>query len=107
MHYAKITIFFLSIILIGGTVFPVTFAQDAPPPQAGTGATSSGGVDHAGSWYPGENLKINDYFKYELCHAEYKDCTEFWFTMWVEKNVVENMKKNYEYKYWLKMEIRL
>ena len=90
MHYAKITIFFLSIILIGGTVFPATFAQDAPPPQAGTGATSSGGVDHAGSWYPGENLKINDYFKYELCHAEYKDCTDFWFTMWVEKEVVAN-----------------
>ena len=90
MHYGKITIFFLSIILIGGTVFPVTFAQDPPPPQAGTGATSSGGVAHEGSWYPGENLKINDYFKYELCHAEYKDCTDFWFTMWVEKNVVEN-----------------
>jgi len=90
MHYAKITIFFLSIILIGGTVFPVTFAQDPPPPEAGTGPTSGGGVDHGGSWYPGENLKINDYFKYELCHAEYKDCTAFWFTMWVEKNVVTN-----------------
>ncbi|SVC51032.1 uncharacterized protein METZ01_LOCUS303886, partial [marine metagenome] len=90
MHYAKITIFFLSIILIGGTVFPVTFAQDPPPPEAGTGPTSGGGVDHGGSWYPGENLKINDYFKYELCHAEYKDCTAFWFTMWVEKNVVAN-----------------
>jgi len=90
MHYGKITIFFLSIILIGGTVFPVTFAQDAPPPEAGTGPTSGGGVSHEGSWYPGENLKINDYFKYELCHAEYKDCTDFWFTMWVEKNVVEN-----------------
>ena len=90
MHYGKITIFFLSIILIGGTVFPVIFAQDAPPPEAGTGPTSGGGVSHDGSWYPGENLKINDYFKYELCHAEYKDCTDFWFTMWVEKNVVEN-----------------
>ena len=90
MHYGKITIFFLSIILIGGTVFPVTFAQDPPPPEAGTGPTSGGGVDHGGSWYPGENLKINDYFKYELCHAEYKDCTDFWFTMWVEKNVVAN-----------------
>ena len=90
MHYGKITIFFLSIILIGGTVFPVTFAQDPPPPEAGTGPPSGGGVDHRGSWYPGENLKINDYFKYELCHAEYKDCTDFWFTMWVEKNVMAN-----------------
>jgi len=90
MHYGKITIFFLSIILIGGTVFPVTFAQDPPPPEAGTGPTSGGGVAHGGSWYLGENLKINDYFKYELCHAEYKDCTDFWFTMWVEKNVVAN-----------------
>jgi len=90
MYYEKTTIFFLSIILIGGTVFPVTFAQDAPPPEAGTGPTSGGGVSHEGSWYPGENLKINDYFKYELCHAEYKDCTAFWFTMWVEKKVVAN-----------------
>ena len=93
MHYAKITIFFLSAILIGGTVFPGTFAQDSAPPQAGSGATSSGGVAHSGSWYPGENLKINDYFKYELCHAEYKDCTGFWFTMWVEKEVTEDNEK--------------
>ena len=94
MYYAKITIFFLSAILIGGTVFPGTFAQDSATPQAGSGATSSGGVDHSGSWYPGENLKINDYFKYELCHAEYKDCTDFWFTMWIEKEVtVDNEKK--------------
>jgi hypothetical protein len=90
MHYGKITIFFLSVILIGGTVFPATFAQDSTAPQAGSGAASSGGVDRAGSWYPGENLGINDYFKYELCHAEYKDCSDFWFTMWVEKEVVEN-----------------
>ena len=75
----------LSIILVGGSVVPATFADHV---SAGSGIGAGlGGVDHPGSWYPGENLKVGDYFKYKVCHAEYKDCTDFWFSMWIEKEV--------------------
>ena len=73
------------MILVGGSVAPATFADHV---QAGSGIGAGlGGVNNSGSWYPGENLKVGDYFKYKVCHAEYKDCTDFWFSMWVEKEV--------------------
>ena len=74
------------MILVSGSVVPATFADHV---QAGSGIGAGlGGVNDSGSWYAGENLKIGDYFKYKVCHAEYKDCTEFWFSMWVEKEVL-------------------
>jgi len=80
-----IFIVLLSVILVSGSVVPATFADHV---SAGSGIGAGlGGVDHPGSWYPGENLKVGDYFKYKVCHAEYKDCTDFWFSMWIEKEV--------------------
>jgi len=73
------------VVLVAGSVTPAAFADHI---QAGSGIGAGlGGVNNPGSWYPGENLKVGDYFKYKVCHAEYKDCTEFWFSMWVEKEV--------------------
>ena len=73
------------MVLVAGSVTPAAFADHI---QAGSGIGAGlGGVNNPGSWYPGENIKVGDYFKYKVCHAEYKDCTEFWFTMWVEKEV--------------------
>jgi len=75
----------LSFILVGGSVVPATFADHV---SAGSGIGAGlGGVNNPGSWYAGENLKVGDYFKYKVCHAEYKDCTDFWFSMWLEKEV--------------------
>jgi len=80
-----IFIVLFSVILVSGSVVPATFADHV---SAGSGIGAGlGGVDHPGSWYPGENLKVGDYFKYKVCHAEYKDCTDFWFSMWIEKEV--------------------
>jgi len=80
-----IFIVLFSVILVSGSVVPATFADHV---SAGSGIGAGlGGVAHPGSWYPGENLKVGDYFKYKVCHAEYKDCTDFWFTMWIEKEV--------------------
>ena len=80
-----IFIILFSVILVTGSVVPATFADHV---SAGSGIGAGlGGVDHPGSWYPGENLKVGDYFKYKICHAEYKDCTDFWFSMWLEKEV--------------------
>ena len=81
-----IFIILFSVILVSGSVVPATFANHV---SAGSGIGAGlGGVNHPGSWYPGENLKVGDYFKYKVCHAEYKDCTDFWFSMWAEKEVL-------------------
>jgi len=82
-----IFIVLFSVILVSGSVVPATFADHV---SAGSGIGAGlGGVNHSGSWYPGENLKVGDYFKYKVCHAEYKDCTDFWFSMWLEKEVFD------------------
>jgi len=74
-----------SVILVSGSVVPATFADHV---SAGSGIGAGlGGVNHPGTWFAGENLKVGDYFKYKVCHAEYKDCTDFWFSMWLEKEV--------------------
>jgi hypothetical protein len=80
-----IFIVLFSVILVSGSVVPAIFADHV---SAGSGIGAGlGGVDHPGSWYPGENLKVGDYFKYEVCHDHYKECTDFWFSMWIEKEV--------------------
>ena len=81
----QIFVILFSVVLVAGSVTPAAFADHI---QAGSGIGAGlGGVNNPGSWYPGENLKVGDYFKYKVCHAEYKDCTDFWFSMWVEKEV--------------------
>ena len=69
---------------MSGSVAPAVLAQT---PEASTGAGARGGVDVNGSWYVGEGLKVGDFFKYKLCHQMYKDCTDFWMSFWVEKEI--------------------
>ena len=53
-----IFIVLFSVILVSGSVVPATFADHV---SAGTGIGAGlGGVNHPGSWYPGENLKVGD-----------------------------------------------
>ena len=53
-----IFIVLFSVILVSGSVVPATFADHV---SAGSGIGAGlGGVDHPGSWYPGENLKVGD-----------------------------------------------
>ncbi len=66
---------------------PATFAEHL---KAGSGIGAGlGGVSNPGTWYLGENLKVGDYFKFKVCHASFKDCTEFWMSIWIEKEVFE------------------
>lgn len=37
-----------------------------------------------GNWYLGINLKEGDFFSYDLCHIDYKDCKEFQMDFWIE-----------------------
>ena len=44
----------------------------------------AGGVDIDGSWYAGEGLKQGDYFRYSLCHVDYKECATFEMDLWIK-----------------------
>ena len=46
-----------------------------------------GGVDYAGDWHVGEGMQIGDYYSYEMCHVDYKECAEFTMDIWVEKDI--------------------
>ena len=91
-----IFIILFSMILVSGSVLPTTFAAEI---QAGSGIGAGlAGVDHPGTWYPGENLKVGDYFKYKLCHESYKDCTDYWFSMWLEKEVLGGPEEKFRFQ---------
>ena len=55
------------------TATEATFGPLSPKPS---------GVDKEGSWHVGENLRVGDYFSYDLCHIGYDDCTEFNMQIW-------------------------
>ena len=44
----------------------------------------AGGVDKEGTWYAGEGLKQGDFFSYNVCHVDYKECAEFGLDMWIK-----------------------
>ncbi|MGI9567818.1 MAG: peptidase [Nitrosopumilus sp.] len=44
----------------------------------------AGGVDKQGSWYAGEGLKQGDYFRYSMCHVDYKECANFEMDFWIK-----------------------
>ncbi|MHA7734704.1 peptidase [Nitrosopumilus sp. S6] len=60
-------------ILLGTLMIPSAFAQ-----------IQSGGVDKPGTWYVGEGLKQGDYFSYNMCHVDYKECAQFGLDMWIK-----------------------
>lgn len=91
-----IFIILFSMILVSGSVLPATFAEHL---SAGSGIGAGlAGVNLPGAWYAGENLKIGDYFKYKLCHESYKDCTEFWFSMWLEKEILDGPEEMFRFQ---------
>ena len=91
----QLGVIFFAIVLVSGSVAPAAFAEI----QAGSGIGAGlGGVAHPGDWYAGENLKVGDYFKYKVCHAEYKDCTDFWFSMWLEKEVLGGPEEKFRFE---------
>ncbi|RMW37245.1 MAG: peptidase [Nitrosopumilus sp.] len=63
-------------ILLGTLMMPSAFAQ-----------FQSGGVDMPGTWYVGEGLKHGDYFSYNLCHVDYKECAEFGMDLWIKGDI--------------------
>ena len=66
----------ITALLLGSLILPSAFAQ-----------FQSGGVDKEGSWYAGEGLKQGDYFHYQMCHVDYKECSPFELQMWIKGDI--------------------
>ena len=47
------------------------------------------------TWYIGEGLKPGDYFSYELCHVDYKDCSEFQIELWIEGTITVGIEEKW------------
>ena len=69
-------------------IIPLTYQQSFAQIQAG-------GVNLDGDWYVGEGLEVGDYFKYEMCHTDYKDCTNFVMSMWVNDKRTIGIEEKY------------
>ncbi len=76
MKSLLLTFSLIGVLFTGYILIPTASAQ-----------LQSGGVDHPGTWYVGEGLKTGDYFSYELCHIDYKDCTDFQLDLWIEGTI--------------------
>ena len=46
-----------------------------------------GGVDYSGDWHVGEGLQQGDYFSFEMCHVDYKECAAFNMDLWIEGSI--------------------
>ncbi len=71
----KIAVSVLVLAAAATAVLPAVQAQ-----QVG------GGVDMPGEWWLGEGLKKGDFFSYETCHVNYKECTSFEVDFWIVGN---------------------
>ena len=57
------------------------------PLQTVSAQFQQGGVDYPGEWHVGEGLKQGDFFSYELCFVDYKECADFQMDLWIEGDV--------------------
>jgi hypothetical protein len=75
----------LSIILITGA-FPLqsVFAQEV-----------GGGVNIEGDWHVGEGLQAGDYFSYQLCHVDYRECSTFQLDFWIEGEITTGSEQKW------------
>jgi hypothetical protein len=64
----------MSILILGTLNTPLVYAQ----------FNSAGGVNKPGSWWLGEGLKKGDFFSYNMCHVDYKECAEFSMDLWIK-----------------------
>ena len=65
----------MAILIFGTVPLPYAAAQ-----------IQAGGVNLPGDpvWYAGINLKQGDYFRYSMCHVDYKECSEFVMEIWIK-----------------------
>jgi len=78
------TPYLVLFIMLGAIGIVTASAQD-----------TGGGVDHPGTWYVGEGLKTGDLFSYNLCHINYKDCTEFQIDWWIGDEITVGVEQKW------------
>ena len=68
----------MGILIFGNIPLPFAVAQ-----------VQAGGVALPGdpSWYAGKGLKQGDFFRYSMCHVDYKECTEFEMDIWIKGDI--------------------
>jgi hypothetical protein len=68
----------IAILIFGTVPLPYASAQ-----------FQAGGVELPGdpSWYAGKGLKQGDFFRYSMCHVDYKECTEFEMDIWIKGDI--------------------
>ncbi len=66
------------ILIFGATPLPFVAAQ-----------MQAGGVSLPGDplWYAGIGLKKGDFFRYSMCHVDYKECSEFEMDIWIKGDI--------------------
>ncbi len=62
-----------ALLALAALAIPAAYAQEV-----------GGGVDVDGSWWLGNGLEVGDYFSYNMCHVNYKECREFRMDIWIE-----------------------
>ena len=71
--FAPVRVLRTALLALAALALPAAYAQDV-----------GGGVDVDGSWWMGSGLEAGDYFSYDLCHVNYKECREFRMDIWIE-----------------------
>ena len=62
-----------ALLALAALAVPAAYAQEV-----------GGGVDVDGSWWLGAGLGQGDFFSYNMCHVNYKECREFRMDIWIE-----------------------
>ena len=68
----------MAILIFGTVPLPYAAAQ-----------MQAGGVNLPGDpkWYAGIGLKQGDFFRYSMCHVDYKECSEFEMDIWIKGDI--------------------
>ena len=69
----------MKALLVILSLFTILLTGSFTQSSFGQADIFSGGVDHPGKWWVGEGLKKGDYFEYNVCHGDYRECADFEF----------------------------
>ena len=77
----------MKALLVILSLFTILLTGSFTQSSFGQADIFSGGVDHPGKWWVGEGLKKGDYFEYNVCHVDYRECADFELHLWMEGEI--------------------
>jgi len=51
----------------------------------------------AESWYPGEGLKVGDYYRYHTCFTDWHNCTQIELDFWIQNKTSDDSGYNVQF----------